>query len=416
MKSLFSNWDKEQLYCASQGNESNAVHFKSFYKLGSDEIKARFPFSLFMKFVNKSGIIKGEENNVNIHEKRYKSKSLKWVVYDKYLNPILKQLKVYHYRIKYSSSDNLNTWINEIKPDVIYAIVGNREECRLIEEVLENYDSAKVILHFLDDWMSSKHKETLFPKHYKTQTNKVLNRLFSYSHVNLSISKQMSEEYARRYGYTFTPFHNPFDENTFNKVTKTNIIRKHKIITYLGRIDKDNIDVINDIIQAVNNLVSEGNKLHFNIYTNANAKQSFVDMYIQKSENVNIYDFVPHDEIANLLINKSDILLLPNSFNKKSIEYVKYSISTKLTEYLASGTPVLTYAPNNIAISEFCIENDCATVLSERNIKLLKQTILNIMEQNPDVTDKAKRGKELIFQNYTKESICRKFDSIITTF
>lgn len=37
MRNLFSNWSKDQLYCASPGDKSNAIYFHSFYRMRNQE-------------------------------------------------------------------------------------------------------------------------------------------------------------------------------------------------------------------------------------------------------------------------------------------------------------------------------------------------------------------------------------------
>ena len=42
-----------------------------------------------------------------------------------------------------------------------------------------------------------------------------------------------------------------------------------------------------------------------------------------------------------------------NDFDKKSISFLKYSMPTKASEYMISGTPVLVYSHGETAVSKF---------------------------------------------------------------
>lgn len=412
MKSLFSNWDKSQLYCASQGDLSSAIQFNSFYKYGCKEIKSRFPFSLIYKFREKSGTV-DVNREVAVSKIVIDNKtSNKRGFYEKYLSTILKKTKIYYYRLSYTASTELIDWIKAVNPDVIYAVIGDLEDCRLLNGVMENFPKIKLVTHFLDDWMDSMPSQVLLPKRYSKNLDKELQKLFNYSSANLSISEQMSDAFKVRYGHDFIPFHNPIDKSDFD-IEREAPIRECKVITYIGKINDDNVDSINDVIEAVDRLVSKEYKLHFNIYPNYNTKQSYLDLNIRKGDNLRILPSIPHNMIAKVLINESDILLLPMSFKNESIKYVKYSISTKLIEYLASQTPLLLYAPLEIAISEFCITNDCASSLNTRSISQLEQMILSILNRDQDIEDKILRGYNLSMKYFTKDIVCTRFDHVL---
>lgn len=410
MQTLFSNWRKEQLYCASPGDEEMAKYFTSFYRIGNKEIKSRFPFSLFYKYKVESKTI----NNYSQcnHNKQESQISKKRYLYETIVNPILKLLKVYPFRLKYQLSNDLIQWTKSINPDIIYMVVGSLDDCKLLNNILNFIPNVRSVAHFYDDWINVAPSKTFIPHIYKRKLDQELNILFSKVSVCFSISKYMSEEYNKRYGRSFTPFHNPIDILRYNNKLQKASTRKIKIITYLGRVDNDNYDVINDVIKAVNELYNEGIKYRIKIYTNLNTKESFINKKIHKSLNIDIMPFIAHEKIPNLLMNESDVLLLPNSFSKKSNIYTKYSISTKLTEYLASKTPILVYAPKDIAISNFCSDNKCAKLINRRNKLLLKSSLVELY--NNSMVEMVERGYNIAIKNFTTDIVCAKFDHLLT--
>ncbi len=92
---------------------------------------------------------------------------------------------------------------------------------------------------------------------------------------------------------------------------------------------------------------------------------------IRNMNNVRLSSPVKHEEVPALLAD-SDLLLLPLDFNQTGLNYAQFSIPTKASEYMMSGTPIIVFAPAETAISKFCAENDCAYCLTnpehERNL------------------------------------------------
>ena len=63
-------------------------------------------------------------------------------------------------------------------------------------------------------------------------------------------------------------------------------------------------------------------------------------------------DYVPHEKI-NEVYKDSDVLLHIESFDPKTVEYTKYSMSTKIPEYMAARRPIICYAPNCLAVYRY---------------------------------------------------------------
>jgi glycosyltransferase involved in cell wall biosynthesis len=64
-------------------------------------------------------------------------------------------------------------------------------------------------------------------------------------------------------------------------------------------------------------------------------------------------------------IQDSDILIHVESFEKKYRAYTKYSISTKISEYLASNRCIIAYGPNEIASILLFTENNIGITLTD---------------------------------------------------
>lgn len=79
-------------------------------------------------------------------------------------------------------------------------------------------------------------------------------------------------------------------------------------------------------------------------------------------------------------------------------------MSTKMGEYLSTGTPMIYMGPPKIAMTEFLKDKDCAYVITENNINKLKKTILEGLN-----SQKNNRSIEIANQFFNKEVISTNF-------
>ena len=72
---------------------------------------------------------------------------------------------------------------------------------------------------------------------------------------------------------------------------------------------------------------------------------------------------------------RSPLLLHVEAFDEASIDFVQHSISTKIADCLASGIPLLAYAPESVSSMKHLLRHKCAltaTTKAELRAMLLK--------------------------------------------
>ena len=55
---------------------------------------------------------------------------------------------------------------------------------------------------------------------------------------------------------------------------------------------------------------------------------------------------------------------------------------TKLTEYLASGKPIILYCPEEIALAKYLADKDCAIMCATSKPMVLKESITKLQDEN----------------------------------
>jgi glycosyltransferase involved in cell wall biosynthesis len=76
---------------------------------------------------------------------------------------------------------------------------------------------------------------------------------------------------------------------------------------------------------------------------------------------------------------QADVLLLPVNFNRTSVDFVRYSMPTKVPAYLNSGTPVLAYGSTETAQIRYATDSGWALVVSDQSVGTLKAALKRIV-------------------------------------
>lgn len=403
MTNLFKGWDKENIAVAARDiYNPNFEVCHQYYQLGTLENKSKFPFNLnrWGKHI-KSGVIFEKEVSASssltgdLRKSRFKKM---------YLH-LLHFTGLFHYKRRYSVSNNFLAWVKEFSPDIIYSQLSTIE---LIEFVigLQNTLKLPIAIHIMDDWPVTISKKGLLQSYWQKIIDKKFRKLLSLSKIKFSISEAMSKEYLTRYGYYFIPFHNPIDIRFWGISSKTNYeFNGSFIILYAGRIGIGIQNCFLDIAKAISNLNSKGLKIELHIQaTNFNP---ILDV-LAKFNFVKLNASVPYNELPEKF-SKSDLLLLPNDFDCKSISYLRYSMPTKASEYMVSGSPILLYSSIETAVTSHALKYKWAYVVSEKNIGKLESAIFEIYEKKELRIKLATTAKEYAINHFDGSKIREQF-------
>jgi glycosyltransferase involved in cell wall biosynthesis len=227
----------------------------------------------------------------------------------------------------------------------------------------------------------------------------------------MSICDAMSEEYKLRYKREFIPFHNPIEVNKWLPFTKKDwSVRNKFTILYAGRIGLGMKQSIKDIARVVTTLSLVYYDIIFEIQTR---DISELKGLVKFSDNVRRVDPIAYEELPKKF-SSVDLLLLPIDFDIDSINFLRFSFPTKITEYMISGTPILLYAPAETATTEYAIKDKWAFTVTERNDKLLYDAIERIYS-DPDLRrDLGERARDIAVSREDADLVRDNFRKMLT--
>lgn len=374
VSNLFSHWPKRNLIIAAsyeQANLSLMLGYNNVYSLGKKELFYKLksiktysgPLTRIVKTKFK---ITSLGPNLNPKQSKKITSHKRW-----FTNIIITTLNflgvnfcLYQMRL----SKELKQWILENDPDYIYTQLSSRASILFALKIYEAFQKP-IIIHIMDDWPTTIVGASLLSFYWRKKIDKEFRELLSVSYQNIAISEKMAVVYQKRYGGSWSYYHNPIDTERWLPFQKNNHALGNTIkIGYFGRIGRANSTTLHKSIKAVEKISEIKIELH--IYSQIHSKDR---------NNIFYHPFVEHSRIPEV-VSSFDLLLLPLGFSKGDVKFAKYSIPTKASEYMISGVPIILIAPDGMALTEFFEKHQCGLIINSDNPKLIKESLLNFIE------------------------------------
>jgi glycosyltransferase involved in cell wall biosynthesis len=412
LTNLFKGWPGDKIAVAYTGHGLYNITTdvcKTYYQLGEEEHKWIFPFNLIQKKFP-SGL-RNTDIKVNF-EANHNQKGLRYVLVTSFFYPLLSWLGLSYCVSKISVSQNFRDWISEFQPDLLYLQTPNRETVLFADELCD-YLKIPSVIHVMDDWLSVINNKGLFRNYWYKKINYEFKQLLNKVDLHLSISDAMSEEYMNRYKIEFIAFHNPIEIEAWLPFIKTNfnIDKNHVTILYSGRLGGLGIaDSLLEVASAIDTLDNHEYIIKLHIQTPIK-KQSILDQ-LKKFKCVVFNPFVDYKQLPKTF-SDADILLLANDFSPRGLNYLKFSMPTKASEYMISGTPVLVYASGQTAVSKFFSLHDCGLCVANQNAEDLKKAIWFLIGDEKYRKKISRNAVSVARQKFNAENVRYEFQQLL---
>lgn len=283
--------------------------------------------------------------------------------------------------------EDMYTWIKDFNPDVIYCALGSARMIDLTNEISGKIRKP-IVPHFMDDWPSTLYTQNELGGLARKMFNNKFNKMLLKSNGGLCISEQMAEEYKIRYKLPFSPFVNCVNDSLFS--APVNIKNEEFIFMYVGGLHLKRWQSILDISQAIEELNRIGKKIVLKIY----CPLKDINLYEKHFVNFPATKFegsLSSDEVATTL-KMATVLVHVESFEENIAKYTKFSLSTKIPQYMAAGKPVLGYGPFILASMQHIVKSNSGKVVSEKNHEKLVESLKNLVTDNELLFQYALKG------------------------
>jgi glycosyltransferase involved in cell wall biosynthesis len=411
LSNLFKGWPIDNLAVISYPfmlHNAATTICQNYYQIGQEELTWRFPLSILKQKFQSGKLHHKKESKLSIlHE----TPSFRHSFSSTFVTPFLRWAGLVHVTSRIDISPQLRKWLSDFSPEVLYIQISNRESINFAIELIEHIKIPSV-LHMMDDWPSTISSRGLFNKYWHRVIDREFRVLLDKTNLHLSISDAMSEEYLIRYGKHFIPFHNSIESERFNLEFKAQKGEDNKLrILYMGRIGTANRSSLLGFAKGISVCDFPDFSVEFDIYTKD--YESLDSKKIRRFKQVSIYKAVENIDIPDLLVSY-DILLLPLDFTDSGLKFSRLSMPTKAIEYMASGTPILVYAPSETAIYKFCNRNECAHCIPSPDHQELSRSMVKLFT-DPEYRDRlALNARQIARQQFDAVKVRQEFRSTIS--
>ncbi len=268
--------------------------------------------------------------------------------------------------LRYEVSENLQSWVRQFSPDLIYTQPANACFMSLALHV-KKLTGARLAIHFMDDWPVVFQGAGSWLRPWARRTMHWLDVILREADVRITISRKMAEVYRQRYGYTFDFFHNPAPvEPRPKSAEEAARLQVPARIVYSGVITPRNqLEALRAVGRGVQRLNESGQPARLHIYTQPGYRRLYAASLA--SPFVVFEDYISEQERIAVVYREADLLVIPLSFGASARRFTALSMPTKTTSYMASGTPVLVYAPAETALADYADRDGWALLVSDRS-------------------------------------------------
>lgn len=385
LSNLFKNWPKSKLFNACEYYKFNIIdddRCKEYYQIGNKEEHVYFP-DWIRRLIPIQSVRNSHSSGIIVIDftKNIQSFTNQECIIKFFLKKIARDFlfflglyPLFHLR---KISNEFLHWVDKIDPDFIYAQFSDMNSIRFINLILEK-KNIPLCIHIMDDWTSTYSEKGIFHFYWKKKVNVEFSEIVKKARIRLAISDGMVEEYKKRYSVDFIPFHNPIEpENWINYTKKDYHIGSEIKLFYAGRIGIGNYHSLSDIASAVKQIKNEGYNISLTLQSPSSDFQRF--KRFERKGIVKLNRQVDYKELPSVFSN-ADILILPYDFKSSGMKYIKYSMPTKVTEYMITGVPILLYCPVSVYIYQHAKKNQWASIVSKNEKEHLIKAIIELIQ------------------------------------
>lgn len=234
--------------------------------------------------------------------------------------------------------------LDAFRPEFIYTLGENIATCRMALKLSKRYD-IPIVIHVMDNLEDSFFAHSWVLKPFRCMYLSLNARLFNRSIENIAIGEKMAQEYSKRHEQPFTIAMNCLD----NLHAQPNASNKQLKLIFSGGIHGGRANTLQRIAEIIERNAELSNGMELLVYTSPKHVKQFGSVLIEKSK---LMEYVPREKLFENL-GQSDILLHVESFDEREIEFFRYSMSTKIPEYLSVGRPILCFGPKDICTVDY---------------------------------------------------------------
>lgn len=390
--SIFNGWPKEkiaQLFFQNEIPEFNVC--ENFYHITDEEM-----FNISKKLVGKK-IQKSDLNSISKSSSPIHSYARKKPM------PIFSFFRNIIWLSNKWNNFNLNEWLINFEPEAIFFVGGDTSFSYKITKYIAEKFNIPVYLYYTDDYITPTKSYDPFWWINYLWLKKVLKKLLLNVANIFVIGEDMGSEFSLKLNKKCIPLMNAINIDEYlNKRIDKNIEENTIEIAYFGGLHLNRwktLLLLGKTLKDFNN--EEATKVNLNIYTGQTIDKNIWDT-LNENPNINFRGAVTEKEIIEEM-QKYDVLLHVESFDKEMISKTRLSISTKIPEYLASGRVILGVGPAELSSIKYLDNLKFPFIVDKLDKDILENKLKEMILQKENFNNIGLKGIKIAKSNHSIE-------------
>lgn len=381
LRNLFGTWPKGKLFqIYSSGDNGDEGFCGHYYQLGSED--RRFG-RLFYKLKNEA-LYNAESNGFSYSK-------------DSGIVSIISALKCYGKRILMETglyelifrpclSDEMVSWVETLKPDVIFA-QGYNLTFTWLPLMLQKVTRARLVFFTTDDWPTYLYSGQLGePKIFKwvlrPAVKRATHQLFASVDVPLAFGQPMADEYTKRYNKVFITLSHSDDPCRFEKAIPHRCHPEDVFsILTIGNFNRFRWPLLLDMNECCRLLSEHG------INARVAVLSAGIDpaglMELNRAEYIDILEDPGNDYLPSYL-KGSDLLFLAEGFDEGFASAIRLSVTSKSHLFMFSQRPIVVYGHPDTGVVKYAMAYKWAYTVEKRDIQMLFKAVNTVIHNKAE--------------------------------
>lgn len=247
---------------------------------------------------------------------------------------------------------------------------------------------------------------------YRPRFNQQIKTVYQQARSRLCVSPYMVEAYAQRYGVTGSVLY----PSRARDIGKTDVIAKDTTLSdnsltfaYAGSIHSPGQ------IETLTSLASVLEKFNSKLVIYSSLTSERAEQIGLNRNNVSLHPLIPYQTLINNLRNQADVMFAPMDFDERYQTHVQLCFPSKLTDYTATGLPLLIWGPSYCSAVRWAKENPgVAEVVETKNREDLARAVEKLVKLPDYRYSLAQKAALKGYEYFAYENVVGRFYQSIT--
>lgn len=298
-------------------------------------------------------------------------------------------------------SAELKKFIDDFKPDVIFAQLQDKIYLNNLIRFIKDYTGKPLFLYAWDDVYSLK-QFSYSPLFYVDRLfqRRSIRKLVKKCNLLYTISELQREEYAKSLKVKTELLYKGYDFENASPIVDRVVSDPIKIL-YAGNLYSGRYKTIKKISKIIGDFNRGDVKCELSIYSASPLSNKQIDK-INKNKGCRFYGKVSEKRVVELQ-KESDVVLHVEPFTLKGSLLCRLSFSTKLVDYFYNSKCIFAVGHKRCSSMQYLAKNDCAEV--HTNLKHVNEFLQKICDEKSIVSEYGEKAFETGKKNHKIQQI-----------